>query len=85
MWYVYIIKSRTNDFRYIGSTNDLKRRFTEHNSGQSESTRPYAPFGMEAYIAVQSESHARRLEQYFKGGSGKAILRKRILGDEASA
>ena len=34
-----------------------------------------------AYIAVQTEDQARQLEKYFKTGSGKAILRKRILAD----
>ncbi|MBU2585053.1 MAG: GIY-YIG nuclease family protein, partial [Bacteroidetes bacterium] len=37
MWYVYIIKSIIKDFIYIGSTNDLKTRLEEHNSGLSKS------------------------------------------------
>ena len=79
MWYVYIIKSIGTDFIYIGSTNDLKRRFAEHNGGLATATKPYKPFELLSYIAVQSESQARNLEQYFKTGSGKAILYKRIL------
>jgi len=31
------------------------------------------------YIAVQTERKARELEKYFKIGSGKAVLYKRIL------
>ena len=31
MWYVYLIKSIGTDFIYTDSTNDLKRRFVEHN------------------------------------------------------
>jgi len=79
MWYVYIIKSIETDFLYIGSTNDLKRRLVEHNEGLSIATKPYKPYELLSYIAVQSESQARNLEQYFKTGSGKAILYKRIL------
>ncbi len=85
MWYVYIIKSKSQNFRYLGSTNDLQRRFKEHNAGESQSTKAYAPFDLESYIAVNNEKHARNLEKYFKTGSGKVILTKRILGDEASA
>ncbi len=85
MWFVYIIKSKSHDFRYLGSTNDLRRRFREHNDGESQSTKAFAPFALEAYIAVNDDKHARRLEKYFKTGSGKVILKKRILGDEASA
>ncbi len=39
MWYVYISKSKNYEFTYIGSTNDLKRRFAEHNEGLSQSTK----------------------------------------------
>jgi len=35
------------------------------------------------HIAVQSESQARNLEQYFKTGSGKAILYKRISNQKS--
>jgi predicted GIY-YIG superfamily endonuclease len=85
MWFVYIIKSVKCNFIYIGSTNDLERRLEEHNGGISKSTSHYKPFVIEAYIAVKTEKKARDLEKYFKSGSGKAILKKRILTDEALA
>jgi hypothetical protein len=50
------------------------------NLGISQSTTPYKPFTLEAYVAVKTE---RLLEKYFKTGSGKAVLKKRILTDEA--
>jgi len=80
---IHIIKSTRTDFIYIGSTNDLKRRFVEHNEGLSTATKPYKPYELLSYIAVQTESQARNLEQYFKTGSGKAILYKRILGGQS--
>ncbi len=79
MWYVYVLRSVGHDYLYIGSTSDLKKRLTLHNAGNVVSTRPYYPFTLEAYIAVKTEKRARELEIYFKGGSGKAILQKRIL------
>ena len=79
MWYVYILKSKISSFRYTGSTNDLSRRLLEHNEGKTQSTKAFAPFEIEAYIAVSSEVKARSLEKYLKTGSGRAILRKRIL------
>ncbi len=82
MWFVYILRSIHEKYTYIGSTNDLNRRLNEHNSGFSKSTKPYAPFKIEAYIAVRTETKARELEKYFKTGSGKAVLKKRILTDE---
>jgi len=77
MWYVYVIKSQTNDWIYIGSTGNLRTRLEDHNNGKVQSTKHYAPFELEAYIAVQTENKARELEKYFKTGS--AVLRKRIL------
>jgi putative endonuclease len=79
MWYVYIIKSKIDNFIYIGSTNDLDRRLSEHNEGKSQSTKAYAPYEIVAFVAVQTEAKARELEKYFKTGSGKAILKNRIL------
>ena len=84
MWYVYILKSTVKDFTYVGSTNNLKRRLDEHNSGLSKATAPYKPLIIEAFIGVRTEQKARELEKYFKTGSGKAILKKRILTDETS-
>jgi putative endonuclease len=80
MWYVYFLKSVSKDFLYVGSTDDLERRCTEHNDGMVQSTKAYRPLEIEAYVAVRTEKKARELEQYFKTGSGKAILKKRILG-----
>lgn len=79
MWYVYVLKSIDKDFTYIGSTNDLKRRFAEHNEGLSQSTKHYLPFQLSMYVALPTEKQARELEKYFKTGSGSAILKKRFL------
>jgi predicted GIY-YIG superfamily endonuclease len=90
MWFVYILSSLNTKFFYIGSTNDLNRRLKQHNNSEVQSTKAYAPYKIVSYVAVESEQQARKLEQYFKSGSGKAVLYKRILGanplaNEASA
>ena len=82
-WFVYILRSNSKDFTYVGSTNNLTRRLREHEEGLVQSTKAYRPLLLEAYVAVSTEKKARELEKYFKTGSGKAILRKRILTDEA--
>jgi len=79
MWFVYILRSVKDKKLYIGSTNDVQRRLTEHNSGKVDSTKNRIPFTIEAYIAVRDKEKVIELEQYFKTGSGKAILRNRIL------
>ena len=64
---------------YVGSTNDIARRLTEHNSGKVDSTKNRTPFSLEAYFTVKDKSRAIELEQYLKTGSGRAFLQKRIL------
>ncbi len=81
-WYVYVLRSLRTSFVYIGSTNDIERRLAEHNEGLTQSTKVYRPFRVAAFVAVETETKARELEHYFKRGSGKAILNKRILGLE---
>ena len=79
MWYVYVLRSIIDKNLYVGSTNDIGRRLNEHNSGKVDSTKSRTPLTLEAYFAVKNKSKAVELEQYFKTGSGRALLCKRIL------
>ena len=78
MWYVYFLKLNNDDI-YIGSTDDLKRRFSSHQAGHVISTKSYLPVILKSYVAVETENHARELEIYFKSGSGKAVALKRFI------
>jgi putative endonuclease len=66
MFYVYILKSLKDDNLYIGSTNDLKRRMEEHNSGKVFSTKIRRPFKLVYYEAYLSEQAARKREHNLK-------------------
>jgi predicted GIY-YIG superfamily endonuclease len=76
---MYILRSIIDKDLYIGSTNNMRRRLTEHNSGKVDSTKSRIPFSLEAYIAVKDQAKAIELEQYFKTGSGRGVLQKGIL------
>lgn len=78
MWYVYFLQLRNGDI-YAGSTDDLKRRFASHQAGYVQSTRAHLPAALKSYVAVETEQHARELEDYFKSGSGKAVALKRLI------
>ncbi len=77
MWYVYFLQLGNGSI-YVGSTNDLRRRFDSHRRGQVASTKAYPPVALKSYVAVPTERHARELERYFKSGSGKAFANKRL-------
>ena len=79
MWFVYILKSTQHSFIYVGSSQNIEKRVASHNRGENQSTKHYAPFTLEAYIALKTEKKAIELEKYFKTGSGKAVLKKRFL------
>jgi putative endonuclease len=78
VWYVYFLQLSNGDI-YVGSTDDLKRRFGAHSRGQVASTKYYLPAILKSYVALSTEAQARRLEIYFKSGSGKAFAKKRFL------
>ena len=80
MWYFYVLQSiKHPDYFYKGSTNDLRRRFTEHNDGKVNSTHPYHPMRLVYYEAYLSEHGARMREASVKkSGSVLVPLLKRI-------
>jgi putative endonuclease len=75
MHYVYILKSQRNGKLYKGLTNDLKRRFEEHNCGKSEFTRNNGPWRLVYYEAFASEEDARAEEMFLKSGKGKERIK----------
>lgn len=66
MFYVYILKSKVDGEYYIGSTNDLRRRIAEHNSGKSFSTKLRKPLDLIYYEAYKGEKDARHREHNLK-------------------
>ena len=66
MFYVYVIKSLKHSFIYVGSTNDLRRRFQEHNSSKEISTKAYAPFRLVYYEAYTDRLDALDRERKLK-------------------
>lgn len=78
MFYVYVLKSKKDSSLYIGYTNDLKRRFIEHNNRTETSTKYKAPFELIYYEAYKSMKDAKNREHQLKRFSGSYNhLRKR--------
>ena len=77
-YYVYALKAETRDYIYVGITNDINRRVSEHNKGYNKTTKPYRPFTLIYQEECRSRIEARKREKYFKGGSGRKKLRKLI-------
>ena len=79
MWYVYILESLKNRYRYIGITQDLKRRINEHNLGIGGSyTRKLRPFKLIFYESFIDKRDAMKAEKFFKSGYGREVLKEKI-------
>jgi len=66
MYYVYVLQSKKDHSIYVGYTNDLKRRFEDHNKGLCGSTEHKTPHRIVAYEAYSSENDARIRERRLK-------------------
>ena len=77
MFYVYLIKSiEFSNQRYIGVTDDLKRRLQDHNSGRSLHTSKFKPWKLINYVAFSSKDAAIDFEKYLKSGSGQSFFNR---------
>jgi len=77
-FYTYILQSQKDKKLYTGSTNDLKKRLKEHQSGKVNSTKNRRPVKLIYYEACLNEKNARNREKYLKTSWGKRFVNKRV-------
>lgn len=80
MFYVYVLKSEKDDRLYIGRTNDLTRRVSEHNQGVNLATRYRRPFQLvyyEAYLSLRDASLREVKLKQFKNSYTQLLKRLR--------
>ena len=79
MWYIYLLRSKKDSTLYLGYTNNLKRRFVEHNSKKNLSTKHKAPFELIYYESYRAQSDAKRRESMLKDhAQSYTALKQRI-------
>lgn len=76
--YVYLLQSLKSGKWYTGYTNDLRKRFNEHQSNRSRYTKGRGPFKLIYYEASLNEYDARARELYLKSGMGRRYLKNRL-------
>ena len=57
MFFVYVLKSLERNYIYVGITDNIERRFNEHQTGKNKTTKPYRPFRL-----ILTEKYITRLE-----------------------
>ena len=75
--YVYILKDRNGKF-YVGSTDDLERRFKQHKNGHTQTTRNMNDFEIVLKQEYESLKLARKIELKIKKLKRKDYIEKMI-------
>ena len=70
MFFTYILYSLKSGKYYIGSTNNILRRFHEHQYNQETATKNRGPWEMVHWESFATASQARTRELYLKTGAG---------------
>ncbi|NTU95988.1 MAG: GIY-YIG nuclease family protein [Bacteroidales bacterium] len=79
MYFVYILKSLKVLRYYIGSSENVARRLSDHNSGKVKSTKAYRPWKIVHTETYDSKTDALKREKQIKSyKSGNAF--KKLLG-----
>jgi putative endonuclease len=83
MFFVYILQSLKDFGFYIGVTGDIKRRFFEHNSGLSKSTRSRRPFNLVRVEKYNDIKIAYQREYFLKSKKSFKIIKKVVMSPDA--
>ncbi|MAF20089.1 MAG: excinuclease ABC subunit C [Parcubacteria group bacterium] len=73
MYYVYFLLLNNNTI-YKGFSDNLKRRYKEHENGKVKSTRNRRPLKLIGYEAYIEKSDAKRREKFLKTNEGKKLF-----------
>ena len=73
--FVYILESERNGRYYVGVTSNVKKRLDMHNSGQSKSTAPYAPYALKRVEKYSTSSEAYLREKFLKSKKSSKIIK----------
>lgn len=77
-WYVYVLRSLKDRETYTGFTNDLRKRFKQHNDGRAIATKGRRPLELIYYEMCKHEDDARSRELFLKSGMGKRYVKNRL-------
>lgn len=76
MFYIYILYSEPFNKYYVGHTNDMLRRLSEHNEISLTSyTSKYRPWKLMAQIEIsETRDIAMKVEKYIKSQKRKSFI-----------
>ena len=79
MYYVYILENQNDRSWYIGFTENLKKRVSDHQNGKGgRTTKLKKDWLLIYYEAYLQKTDAIVREKFLKSGSGRRFLYKQI-------
>ncbi len=78
MYYVYVLKSVTGNFHYIGHSENISFRLKQHNAGKVRASKAHRPYTLIYFEEYQTKSEAQKREYYLKRGKGNFWLREHL-------
>ena len=76
----YVLYNKDFDKYYIGHTNDLRRRLSEHNSKRSKYTKSYPGWMLSFFKEFETRSETMNFEKKLKSFKNKNFLKIYIAG-----
>jgi len=78
MYYVYVLRTRSHDRCYIGSSANPDERLAAHNAGRVRSTKRWRPWERILLEEHPDRTVAEKRERYLKSGWGRRWLAGRV-------
>jgi putative endonuclease len=78
VFYVYVLRSVSDDGFYIGYSANLRKRIQEHKQGLAFATSFRGPWRLIYYEAYLNQHDALGREKYLKSGSGRRFLKAQL-------
>jgi putative endonuclease len=77
---IYILVSEVkSDWSYVGQTDNLEERFSDHSRGKVKSTKGYRPLRIAHLEYFNTREEALVREAYLKTGAGREEKRRILL------
>ncbi len=81
---MYVVESETTGRRYVGQTDSLDRRLTEHNTPEHNrrkyTSKQKGPWTVVHQETFDTRSEAMRRERWLKSGVGREWLDRHLGG-----
>lgn len=77
-FYIYVLESLKDKERYVGYTQNLRRRLEEHKKGLSFATKSRLLFRLIYFEGCLNKEDAKRREGYLKTTQGRRFLGLRL-------